>query len=101
MTDMPDMSDRQIALARHALGLPNKHCMSFRNYFVTGEGTTDYPDWEAMVAGGFARRRGPMKMFGGDYLYHLNRTGADAALKDGERLSREDWPDMAQEAQAA
>ncbi len=86
------MTPQQIALARHALGLPNKHRQSFRNWFVTSDGCADFLEWEAMVKDGLARRRGPMEVFGGDYLYHLNRSGADAALKDGESLSREDWP---------
>lgn len=89
------MSDRQIGLARHALGLPNKARKSYRNYFVTGAGSTDHPDWEAMVVAGFASRMGPLEIFGGDYCYHLTRAGADAALQEGERLCREDFPDRA------
>jgi len=86
------MNERQIGLARHALGLSYER-KSYRNYFVTGEGTTDFPDWEAMVAGGFATRRGPLKIFAGDYCYHLTRAGAMAALRKGEYLCSEDWPE--------
>ena len=86
------MTERQIGLARHALGLSYKRT-SYRNYFVTGDDSTDFPDWEAMVKGGFATRRGPVKVLGGDYCYHLTRAGATAALRKGEYLCAEDWPE--------
>lgn len=86
------MTPRQHELARHALGLPNKDAKSYRNYFVTGQGSDDYPDWEAMVNGGFALKRGPLKIFGYDYCYHLTRAGAEIALQAGEHLCPEDWP---------
>ena len=35
------MSAAQIELARHALGLPNKMRMSYRNRFVAGHGHVD------------------------------------------------------------
>lgn len=88
---MSEMTERQIDLARHALGLTYKR-VSYRNAFVTGEGSTDFPDWEDMVKGGFAWRRGPVKIFAGDYCFHLTRAGADAALNPGESLCPEDWP---------
>lgn len=86
------LTERQITLARHALGLPNGARKSYRNYFVTGADSTDHPDWEAMVASGAAVRRGPLEIFGDDYCYHLTRSGADAALQEGESLCGEDFP---------
>jgi hypothetical protein len=79
---MTEMTPRQIELARHALGLPNQARESYRNYFVAGEGHTDYADWTAMVEAGHAQQcRG-----GGGDLFLLTEAGARAALKPGERL---------------
>lgn len=88
---LQQMTEKQIALARHALGLPNKARKSYRNYFVTGPGTPDWDDWLAMVEAGNATRRGPLEIFGGDSCFHLTRAGADVALRAGERLCGEDF----------
>ncbi len=89
------MTPRQIEFARHALGLPNSRRRSYRNHFVTGPGTADFDDWQAMVAAGFARRRAGNALTGGDDLFWLTREGATAALKPGERLDPEDFPKAA------
>ncbi len=86
------MTPEQIELARHALGLPNRLRKSYRNHFVTGEGSADHPHWMAMFQAGDARRWPPTQMTGGDDLFRLTKQGATAALKSGERLSAEDFP---------
>jgi hypothetical protein len=88
------MTPKQIELARHALGLPNKRRCSYRNHFVTGPGSSDWDDWQAMVTAGYACRHEPRALFGGDYCFCLTRAGADAALKSGERLDSEAWPSV-------
>ncbi len=85
------MTPRQLDLARHALGLPNKRRQSYRNHFVTGDWSVDYGDWQAMVAAGLARRRAGNALTGGDDLFWLTKEGATAALKRGERLDPEDF----------
>jgi hypothetical protein len=89
---MTEMTPRQIDLARHALGLPNKAGRSYRNRFVAGEGHTDYPNWTAMVEAGHAKRRKSGALADSDDLFLLTEAGARAALKPGERLDPEDFP---------
>lgn len=87
------MTEAQQALARHALGLPNRRGVSYRNAFVAGAGHEDYADWIAMVEAGDARRRaGATLAFSGDDLFWLTPAGARAALHADEQLSAEDFP---------
>ena len=88
-----EMTPEQRKLARHALGFPNKQNTSYRNHFCTGEGSTDYLHWEAMVTAGEAiRRTGPL--WGGDNMYHLKLEAALAARDPKEHISREDAATM-------
>jgi len=88
------VTEIQRELARHALGLPNKKKESYRNHFCTGPGSTDFDDWEDLVAKGLATKRtnGP---WGGDHMFYLNLKGALMACGPKERLSREDFKDKA------
>lgn len=88
------MTPAQIDLARHALGLPNKRKTSYRNHFVTGEGSGNYADWNAMVEARMARVRRNVEMYGGDDYFRLTVEGAKAALAKGEKLSAEDFPQV-------
>ncbi|MDI9847337.1 hypothetical protein QM467_04590 [Rhodoblastus sp. 17X3] len=92
------MSPEQRELARHALGLPNPRRKSYRNHFVTGPGGDDYAIWMAMVGEGYARRRAGNELTGGDDLFTLTQTGAEAALNAHEKLDAEDFPAKAAEA---
>lgn len=89
------MSPAQIDLARHALGLPNRARKSYRNHFVAGPGCSDFNNWEAMVAAGYAVKRKGGSLSGGDPIFFLTRSGADLALEAGERLDPEDFPKAA------
>ena len=89
------MTDAQIILARHALGLPNKISTSYRNYFCTGTGSSDFADWTEMVEFGHATKCGPFEIFGGDFMFYLTLAGASSALKGREKLCREDFPKAA------
>lgn len=87
------MTPAQIKLARHALGLPNKQDTSYRNRYVTAE---DDAHWTAMVANGEAKMRPAASLpFGGDAMFWLTTKGATAALKRGEKLCHEDFPQVA------
>lgn len=92
------MTPEQIELARHALGLGNGRLVSYRNHFVTGPGHSDYDNWTAMVASHMATRRKGSALTGGDDIFYLTPAGAKAALKRGERLDPEDFPDAAHSA---
>lgn len=91
ITTPAQMTAEQRDLARHALGLPNRRKRSYRNHFVTGEGSTDHHHWIAMVMAGLARRRAGGPLTGGDDLFSLTKEGATAALDKGERLDPEDF----------
>lgn len=86
------MTPTQIALARHALGLPNRRNRSYRNHFVCGPGHSDYRNWTAMVDAGFAGRRKGNSLSGWDDVFWLTEAGARMALKAREGLDREDFP---------
>lgn len=85
------MTPRQIELARHALGLPNRDRKSHRNRFIAGYGHADYPDWIAMVASGDAIRF-TCQIYGGDDYFYLTAIGARSVLLPREKLSKEDFP---------
>lgn len=86
------MTKRQIDLARHALGLPNKDRRSYRNAFVAGLNHDDYDDWYAMVRNGYAvKRDGAALPFGGDDVFHMTRAGAEAVLVARETLDLQDF----------
>ena len=87
------MTPTQIELARHALGLPNSHRRSYRNYFTAGPGHPDFEGWTAMVAAGDAiteKRNG----FGGDHIFWLTSSGARKATKPGETIDDSDFPEV-------
>lgn len=86
------MTPRQIALARHALGLTASCLVSHRNRFLAGPGHPDYGDWQAMVAAGQASRLESPYLPPGDVMFHLTRAGAEAALMPGDCLDPEEWP---------
>lgn len=88
------MTPRQIELARHALGLPNKRRCSYRNHFVAGRGHNDYTEWCDMTApgNGYAIRLDGGKLTGNDFCFVLTEKGAKAALSKGEKLDPEDFP---------
>lgn len=82
----------EVQLARHALGLTGDRTQSYRNHFVCGEGSNDYPGWMNIVAKGLAIRVDKRKLYGGDWLFILTREGAEQALYKGDSLDREDFP---------
>ena len=73
------MTNEQRDVMRHALGL-GRASREYRNHFVTGPGTTDYPHCEALVAAGLMRRREGNPLSGGDPIYSVTDAGR-AALK--------------------
>lgn len=87
------MTDNQIELGRHALGLPNKQHTSYRNHFVAGPTHDDYAEWMTMVSEGNAVRGERSEITGGDYVFWLTIKGALLCRKPNEHLDRETkWP---------
>lgn len=85
-----EMTTRQKELARHALGLPNSKRCSYRNRFCCS-GTN--PGWAEMVENGFAKWEAsePGQRHG---TFAMTQRGALLALKKGEWLDQEDFPDV-------
>lgn len=80
------MTEEQREIMRHALGL-NRGDRDYRNHFVTGPGSTDYPHCEALVAAGLMTKRAGNALSGGDDIYSVTDAGR-AALKAPNRPSR-------------
>lgn len=83
------MTPKQRDLARHALGLPNKKNVSYRNHFCIGAGGDGYADWEDLVSKGLAVKR-TSDHWGGDDMFHLTLEGALMVREPKEHLSQED-----------
>lgn len=73
------MTEEQREIMRHALGL-NRGSRKYRNHFVTGPGSTDYPHCEELVAAGLMTKRAGNVLSGGDDIYSVTDAGR-AALK--------------------
>ncbi len=73
------MTEAQREIMRHTLGL-NRRDSEYRNHFVTGPGSADYPHCEAMVAAGLMEKRTGNVLSGGDDIYSVTDAGR-AALK--------------------
>lgn len=89
------MTPKQTALARNALGLPNLGNVSFRNRFCAGPGHRDHAEWEKMVRAGEATVQRQSGGLGGQDTFSMTPAGAKAALKNGESLCPEDFPEVA------
>ena len=73
------MQAEQKHILRHALGL-NRSPREYRNRFVTGPGSKDFENCEALVAAGLMTRRDGNELTGGGYLYQVTDSGrAEAA----------------------
>lgn len=88
------LTDRQRELARHALGFPNARNQSYRNHFCVPAGCDDHAEWEKMVTAGYAVKRSPSDLTGGDDLFHMTIKGALLARNTEEHLSPEDSATM-------
>lgn len=85
------MNDAQKQLARSALGLPTDSERSYRNRFYANRGGPQHERWTEMVNAGHAIRH-HTQSGSGLVLFELTRTGAEAALNEGETLCPEDFP---------
>lgn len=86
------LTPHQRELARHALGLPNKKNLSYRNYFC---GSNDDPHWNGLVDAGLATKRSHAALLHiDDVFFYLTAAGALAVLNPGEKLCPEDFPSL-------
>lgn len=70
----------QVQILRHALGL-DRRGGEYRNHFVTGPGSSDYQDCEALVAAGLMTKRPGNELTGGDGCYTVTDAGKLAARR--------------------
>ena len=94
------MTDKQISLARHALGIDNARARggwkrTYRNRYCAGYGSKNWWRWMLMVWRGWAVHHPALNTHGvtwaGDF-FHLTREGALLALRKRERLCSDDFP---------
>ena len=77
-------TEKQIGILRHALGLkPNGSGEPYRRHFVTGPGSDDYDDCEALVAAGLMVKRPGSELSGGDPTFLVTAAGTTEATREG------------------
>lgn len=70
------MTGKVLHILQHSLGVDQFGCgRRYRNHFVTGEGSDDYPSCMEAVALGLMTRRDGSELTGGDYLFLVTRDG--------------------------
>lgn len=75
---------KQVGILRHALGLNDDGGgRAYRNHFVTGPGSDDFEDCEAMVARGAMTKRLASELSGGDPVYRVTEVGFAIAKATG------------------
>ena len=76
---MTSIDDKQRDILRHALGV-GRGPAGWRNHFVTGPGSNDYADCEALVAAGLMTKRRGCQLSGGDSVYRVTDAGHDVLV---------------------
>lgn len=73
--------ERQRELLRHALGgsVQEGDLKPRRNHYVTGPGSSDYPDCIALVAAGLMTRHDGSALSGGDPIFVVTAAGKEVA----------------------
>jgi hypothetical protein len=74
------VTSEQRDILRHALGL-GRSDREYRNHFVTGPGSADYPHCQALVAEGLMTRRDGHPLSGGDPVFSVTEAGRTAARR--------------------
>lgn len=72
------MTPKQRDIMKHALGA-GRGTPGWRNHFVTGPGSDDYADCEALVAAGLMTKRPGNPLSGGDPIYTVTDAGRTVA----------------------
>ncbi len=74
------MTPKQRDIMKHALGVGRGNKTGWRNHFVTGPGSDDYADCEALVEAGMMMKRNGGPLSGGDPVYRVTDAGQDALV---------------------
>ena len=70
------MKKRHLEILQHSLGVDQYgRGNQYRNRFVTGPLSTDWPDCMELTELGFMRRREPHEFFGMEYLFTVTDAG--------------------------
>jgi hypothetical protein len=76
MRTAPALSDKQLEILQHALGLDQYGRGSeYRNRFVTGPGSADFDRCRELVGRGFMEDHGTHALYGGSHLFAVTDTG--------------------------
>jgi len=76
------MNYKELHILQHSLGLRPRQNGN-RNYFVTGEGTEDYPICEELVCKGYMTKAiDPLNEMERDYVYRVTEKGKEVATKE-------------------
>lgn len=70
-----ELTQREREIILHSLGMPNKGKRPYRNHFVTGEGSTDWPTCEGLAAKGLMRKFAGNPLTGGEPCFVVTREG--------------------------
>jgi hypothetical protein len=77
---MADLSEQERHILLHALGL-NRERTPYRNRFVTGPGTIEYPVCRFLVARGLMAERPGSEITGGDSVFFVTESGKEAVAR--------------------
>ena len=75
------MEELNYSLLWHSLGISEHNRNSYRNYFATGSGSTDYADLMALVDAGFMTKTGSPEWCGDEYVFYVTDSGASKAFE--------------------
>jgi hypothetical protein len=76
--EMEPVTPEELHILKHSLGL-TKGGLEYRNHFVTGKGSTDYPQCMALIDKGLMTRRDGSPLTGGDDLFRVTEEGKKIA----------------------
>lgn len=76
------MDSKKLHILQHSLGLDQYgEGRQYRNHFVTGEGSDDFPLCRELVADGLMTERAGNKLTGGSPVFFVTRAGIDFVAK--------------------
>lgn len=84
-----ELSPKQREMIRHAIGFDGRSKTTYRNHYVMGSGCGDHEEWMDLVRKGYATRREPSELSGGDDTFFVTRETALFVPKPDEHISRD------------
>lgn len=78
-THYPQLSSEQLHILQHSLGVDQYgQGRQYRNHFVTGKDSTDWPWCQMLVTHGLMKDHGPRELAGGMTTFTVTPRGIDA-----------------------